>query len=263
MPRSLALRRAQPVAALALALVLVAPAVTAQHAPVVADRPGLTVGSALQARGTAQLEGGWHATLAGDDREHTFGETLLRVGVHHRLELRVALDSYVVSDAPGVHREGMRDAMVGAKLRLVDADGASPFLPQAALVVGTTLPTGHRAVAGGSVVPSATLAATWQTTHGTSLTLNAGGANRAAATGGHVMEYGTTASFAAPLTHHAGAFVEYAQAWTPSTHLTTRAANVGAALLAIPSMQLDAWMAVPVAGHGHRTSFGVGVVRRF
>lgn len=139
--------------------------------PVVADRPGYTDTPTAMPAHAVQLEAG-----ATDDRVGTaagapatqyvtFGETLLRLGLGDRTELRLFGNSYatrLTDGSPAVR--GLEDAKLGAKLNVRDVpDSVHSWLPSAALLGATTLPTGARGIGAGAAQPEAKLAVSWTT----------------------------------------------------------------------------------------------------
>ncbi len=139
--------------------------------PVVADRPGSTdTPTALPAH-AVQLEAG-----ATDDRvgaqygasrtEYlSLGEILLRFGLGANTEFRLFGNSYGTRTTDGSPTVGgMEDIKVGAKINLrAVPDSVHSWLPSAALLVATTLPTGATGIGAGAAQPEAKLAVNWTT----------------------------------------------------------------------------------------------------
>ncbi len=73
---------------------------TAQEA-LVTDRPDFTESTETVKLGRFQLEGGYTFTRIDNNKEHTLGELLLRIGARQRLELRIGISSYALTRSPG------------------------------------------------------------------------------------------------------------------------------------------------------------------
>ena len=133
--------------------------------PAVPDRPGYTDGPVALPLGALQLEVGITDDRAGTVEYTTFGETLLRVGVGARSELRLFGNSYAtrsVSGATSVH--GMEDPKVGIKTDVFPKpDSIHTLAPNLALLAAVTLPLGAPAFRGLRAQPEAKLAASWTT----------------------------------------------------------------------------------------------------
>jgi Putative MetA-pathway of phenol degradation len=126
--------------------------------PLISDRPDFTEASTTVGRGVVQLEAGYTYTFDrnGDDfeKEHSFPETLLRVGaLAEWFELRIAYNH----GSLGVHElgdfdsgSGGRDLYLGTKIGLTLQQG---ILPEMALVPQMTVPTGSETFTAHHVCP--------------------------------------------------------------------------------------------------------------
>lgn len=140
--------------------------------PLVTDRPDFTESTDTLPPGHGQLEGGVTLTEIDGDDTTSWGELLLRIGLHERWELRLESGSYAVlrpRGAPSV--EGLEDAAIGFKVRLVDARGRRPAL---SLLGATSLPTGDSELSSSSWQPSGLVAAAWELSPRLSLGANGG-----------------------------------------------------------------------------------------
>ncbi|MFN2421130.1 MAG: transporter, partial [Gemmatimonadota bacterium] len=90
--------------------------------PLVTDRPDFTESAAVVGTGRVQLEGGATWTDLGDSDELALGEILVRIGLHDRLEFRVAPNSYTRVDGPDSDVEGLEDPSLGAKWLLAEGE---------------------------------------------------------------------------------------------------------------------------------------------
>ncbi len=122
-----------------LAILLTPALVGAQEVEgIVTDRPDQTESPVVVGLGQLQIETGFLYTDGDDSRALALPTTLFRVGVAKRLELRFELGGL---EKDLVAREdGLTDIGVGGKIRLWDEKG---WLPEAALLFGTTVPIGE------------------------------------------------------------------------------------------------------------------------
>lgn len=157
--------------ALLLGVLLVGPvqAQTNEHA-VTADRPGFGDGAAVVVPGRVQVEAGYAFSRTDTTRRHSLGQVLLRVGVLPRVELRAALNSFVVfrqdltcppeRDGCNGERptqvEGFEDIMLGAKINLLP--GRTVGKPTLTVIGGVGVPTGEEAFTVDRVRPEIRLA---------------------------------------------------------------------------------------------------------
>ena len=121
--------------------------------PLVTDRPDFTESTATVEPGRVQVEGGYTYADEEGGTSHSVGELLGRIGATERLEVRVGLNSVGFVDAGGTSEVGVEDASLGVKLALVGGDALA-----AAVLAGTTIPTGRSPLGGESAVPSVVLA---------------------------------------------------------------------------------------------------------
>jgi hypothetical protein len=130
--------------------------------PLVTDRPDFTESAETVAPGRFQIESGYTFARVGDDKEHTLGELLLRVGLFQQVELRIAGNSYVWLESPDGDADGFEDMSVGAKIKLLDASEEFDLMrPNAAVIVATSLPTGAESIGEDEPQPELKLALAW------------------------------------------------------------------------------------------------------
>lgn len=159
-------------------VLLLAPAEAASQEAesLVTDRPDFTESASVPGGGRIQVEGGW--TVEGDDevRAHSLGEVLIRIGVGERFEARIepltwiSIDGDETVDADDA--DGLDDAGIGFKAMLFDA--RPPGVPAAAILLGTTIPTGDEEVGEEGWQPEARLALGWDLSELWSLGANLG-----------------------------------------------------------------------------------------
>lgn len=111
--------------------------------PLVTDRPDFTESAETVGPGRLQLEGGYTFFRVEEEKLHSLGELLLRIGLVEQLEFRLAGNSYVWLESPSGDDQGFVNMSLGAKIKLLDAPERFDVLrPNVALIVETTVPTG-------------------------------------------------------------------------------------------------------------------------
>lgn len=157
--------------ALLLVALLTLPAVAQELPAMETDRPDFTEGTQTVPPGHFQVEAG--ATFADSDGvdERSVGETLFRIGLAERLELRVGAGSHLRSEAGPVTAEGYGDTSLGLKWGWTENRGGRPA---SSLLVTAGLPWGDSEVTGDDVEPSAVVALAWELAPGTGLGVNLG-----------------------------------------------------------------------------------------
>jgi Putative MetA-pathway of phenol degradation len=134
--------------------------------PLSADRPDFTQASSTVGLGRAQLEAGYTYTrdrTGGASRvTHTYPEAILRVGVlADWFEMRLG-ESYTHSRTtfvfPVEHEPGLDDLYVGVKLGLTEQRA---FLPEMAMILQATVPTGVGFHANDRILPGGNLLYGW------------------------------------------------------------------------------------------------------
>jgi hypothetical protein len=129
------------------------------------DRPHLPEASTTVGLGRAVLEAGYtYNTSGGFFPLHSFPEALLRIGMFADwFELRVSqnLASLTTTDEPGVRstNTGAEDLQLGAKLALTEQQTC---LPESALVLQMTVPTGSKAFTANRVMPGIHYDCNWE-----------------------------------------------------------------------------------------------------
>ena len=129
------------------------------------DRPDFTESANVVPFGSFQLEGGYTYSASDDVKEHAFGELLLRIGVWHRLELRLGINSMNWSD-DGTDKEfGKDDPSLGFKIQILHGSEQFHFFrPDMSLIVGTSIPVGTDEFTGEKWQPEAKLCVSWGVT---------------------------------------------------------------------------------------------------
>jgi hypothetical protein len=256
--------------ALPLALLLAAP--VAAQGTISTDRPGLGLGTAVTPPGVFQIELGLPAVATTDAGEGSVTAysfpTLLRVGLLDRLELRAGSPVITIvntddgTDSESV--EGFGDVEVGAKYALTTGgDG----VPAVALVPSVVLPTGEEGFSAGDPVINGAVVAGFALPSALGLTTivyaSLPTADGALASGGLVAALGRA------LTGTLSGYVEGGYFLVEDPEGAGDAGNdpayvgAGAALLATPTLQLDAFFDVGLNDAASDLLFGFGVSTRF
>lgn len=235
---------------------------TENPAPAIeADRPDFTESPETVPPGSIQAEGGYTYSRNEIGTSHSIGELLVRVPADTRAELRVGFNSYWIEHAAGQVRRGLQDMAIGTKVRLIEHEERSP-VPNASIIVLSTLPTGHRGIGSRTMQPTVKLALGWQLSDRLSLQSNVN-YSYAIEDGTRFSQWATSASFGADITPRLETFVEWFG--TNPLSLGARRAdylNTGVAMKFSRSLRLDARI-----GTNARTTrnyfAGLGVARRW
>lgn len=179
--------------------------------PMVTDRPDFTEASSTVGRGVLQIENGY--TFSFDDngvdekRSHSYPETLWKIGVlADWLELRFAYN-YADEDVGGITATGSEDIYLGTKLSLT---GQAGILPQTAIILQMTVPTGDDSFSADEVLPGINYLYSWDVNDFISFA-GSTQANRAieALPGTSYAEFAQSFAIGYSLTDRLGAFTEW------------------------------------------------------
>jgi hypothetical protein len=142
-----------------LAATLAVVAAAEEAPPLVTDRPTQTYSALTVPPAMIQNELGFtHGRVDGATAD-ALGEWSVRWGVARDLELNVLLGSFVWQDAPGAGSvDGWTDSRLGLKWTSQHGDGPRPT---AALLLGTSLPTGGEAYREDTLQPEAVIVMEW------------------------------------------------------------------------------------------------------
>jgi hypothetical protein len=136
--------------AFALLLVLLASRhATGDDSPIATDRPAVTDSSVVVPSGSLQFEDGFMDTVSDGQRTLDGPETLLRLGIASKTELRLNVPDYF---GPAGAGSGFGDLGVGVKQQLGPSAGFD-----VSLVLALSLPTGARGISSGGYDPSVQL----------------------------------------------------------------------------------------------------------
>lgn len=228
--------------------------------PVATSRLGLTKPAGTVPKGVVQLETGYSRARLDQRTRHGFGETLVRVGLGPRTEVRAGWASYLRTVTPAGTVQGAGDASLSVKHRLLTNAG---WVPALAVTVGSTIPIGAQTVSAGEAQPEGAVSAEWKLPRG--LRAMTMGSHRSAVAADD--RFGQTTLAAAGRTtigKNALGHVEYAHVFT------TRAGapdighvRAGAALRLTPNLQLDGWGGRATTAGQHEYVLGIGFTQRW
>lgn len=240
--------------------------VDAQIPDLVSDRPDQTESSDTVAPGYVQFELGW--TRSRDDEDDAtldaFPETLVRVGVTNRLELRFGFDGHLWEEADGDGREdGTGDLGISLKWRLCEEAGRRP---QTAVLAGTSIPAGEAPFSSERFDPSIRLACSHTLNETLSLGYNVAGlwATEEDAAG----DRDTTASVAysavlgIALSDRLGTFVEFFGDRPTGAGKPAHSLDTGLTCLIAANVQIDIVGGVGLSDAADDWFVGAGLVWR-
>ena len=240
------------------------PALHVDPGPIITDRPDFTESAVTIPLGFTQSEMGSTYTREDGVRSISTGETLFRVGVARRVELRITAPTYTFERSAAGNAEGLEDAGLGVKIALHDGpEQPGSAEPTVAVIVGLSLPSGARPFRSRGALPEVKFLAAWNLTERVSFGSNINWA-RTEDAGSAYSEWSGSGTFGLALSERAGVFVEYfafgggQAAWQRREYV-----NSGLTYLLGSSTQLDARAGVRVRDPGKGVFFGVGVSRRF
>jgi hypothetical protein len=113
------------------------------------DRPDVTESSVVVPRGSLQIENGATWTSDHGDQTVDLSESLIRLGILNRTELRFALPDYTDGISGAGLRSGFGDLSLGLKQQL----GPLPRDVDLAVIIAVSLPTGRSGVTSGGYDP--------------------------------------------------------------------------------------------------------------
>jgi len=251
----------RPILAL-VSVTLVAVSAFADDDPLVTDRPDYTESAVTVTRGRTQIETGYTFTEIGDFEEQTLGELLVRIGWTEIVELRLGLNSHIRVDGPGVHFSGNEDLSLGCKIRLSDPLPPGSTLPQVALVLATTLPTGSAEFSISDPQPSATLALSWDLSDRTSIGSNVG-YSRLGVTGDRFGELSASLALGRALSDRLGGYVEVYTLVRQEGHGDDQFVNAGFTWMLSEDSQFDFRAGAGLASDSADFFVGAGAAWRF
>jgi hypothetical protein len=230
----------------------------------VTDRPDFTESTETVKLGRLQLEGGYTFTRVSNNKEHTLGELLLRVGAWQRLELRIGINSYALMRSPSGNASGFHDVLLGVKAKLVQ--GSERFglnRPNVAVIVATTLPTGSDAFRETQLQPEVRIALGLDLSTRLALASNLNYAY-ASEEAERFSQFSGSISFGYTLTERSGTYLEYFS-FVPSIKEgpNSKHLNAGLTYLVNYNYQLDVRVGIGLNGETPDYFFGFGASWRW
>lgn len=256
--------------AIGLTLALLSRA-AAQDPELITDRPDQTESTATVPRGWVQIETG--VGFAEEDSEGLETEvfagpgTLVRIGLAERLELRLGwvgyIDHQVSFQGSSVNASGVGDADIGAKLQLREESGR---VPEMAILVGTTVPSGDDEFTSDRFDPSFRLAFAHTLSERVSLGYNIGAAWSSTTEGGDTTTLSNgfyTIAAGYSLSEQWGAFVElFGDVALSASGPPAHSFDGGTTWLIRPNLQLDFFGGFGLSDAADDWFVGVGVSLR-
>jgi hypothetical protein len=243
----------------------------------VTDRPDFTESTDAIATGHAQLEIGYTFTLDRDGetraRTHTAPEFLLRLGVLHKLELRLGWEGYGWSETSGIEQtragrsvrrnrwdQGASDLSVGVKYKFAEQEGTSPHM---GVIAGLTVPSGSDGSSGGDVEPEVVFLWAFDVDDRWSIAGNAGIAIPRGE-GNRFTQGKASLSLACSVSDRVGLYTEYFGLYPSSEHEdAAHSVNGGVTYLVSDNFQLDARVGAGLNEEADDFFAGVGFAYRW
>lgn len=230
--------------------------------PLETDRPDYTEASSVVGSGRIQIESGWTYTRSreeGAPGEHSWPEVLARVGIAPAVELRLGLGAVSTAPPSGERFTAFEDLYVGIKIALSEQRGT---VPQLAVMLQGTFPTGDDRLSNDRVLPGAAILAGWSTTGRWSYAAGVQ-MNRVGMLG---VEIAPSIAAGFQLTPALKAYSEWFALLPSGTDRpadTEHYLNGGLALSLGPDLQVDARVGVGIGDAADRVFFGLGLsIRR-
>lgn len=221
------------------------------------DRPDFTEGTATIEPGRFQLEFGYTLTHNNDDfTDHALGESLLRIGLADRLELRLGWDGYGITRYDHNDDEsGIRDTSLGFKYAILRDH---PETPDISLIASLTFPTGARNQRADGIEGDLALALAMDLPRNLSLGMNVGAAYTSE-DDDHDFEAFFSTALGFDIAEKLGGYIEYFGimpefSWHDDTHYL----NTGLTYALTPDLQLDARIGMGLNTDADDVFFGIG-----
>ena len=232
--------------------------------PMVTDRPDFTESTETVPSGMRQVEVGTTFARRLEQQSTSVGETILRVAVLPRAELRIGLNSYTLASTAGEAVRGFEDFSLGTKVKLMNGGGDGSLKPNLSIIVGSTFPSGGAAFKANKPQPEMKFGMAWDLTSRVAFSsnLNAAYVTDNAAS---YAEFAATGSVGVGLTKRISSYLEFfsflpQQNGVSASHYT----NGGLTYLLTDNLQFDVRSGVGLRRTAGPDYFvGAGVSRRW
>jgi hypothetical protein len=221
---------------------------------IVTDRPDATESSSVVLPGYFQTEMGWKYSEDGEIQTHAIPQTLVRIGVVERVELRLGWDGYVDQNSAG-SGSGAGDGEVGTKIYLGEERGA---LPEAALLGSVSIPWGDSEISTDEVDPAFRFAFSHTLTDKLGLGYNLG-AEWETENNSTLGSFVYTIALGIGLTEEIGMFVEFFGDVGLSASGSSHTFDGGFTYLLRENVQLDILGGVGLSGNAEDWFAGAGI----
>ncbi len=235
---------------------LAATASVAAAEPLVTDRPDFTESTSAVAVGRLQIELGYTAVVDDDRDEHFLPETLLRIGVVERTELRLGWGGVRI-DEGGV--DGT-DSEIGFK-HVFDLGDDSPL--GLGFIAALSLPTGGSDATDDVVVPGFKFLWSYDLADSTSIAGNINLALPESEAGDRIGLAEASLALAHSLTEQVGTYVEYFGLYPWEQDALEHYVNGGFTFLLSDDLQLDVRVGAGLNDSADDLFAGVGLSVRF
>jgi len=233
--------------------------------PLITDRPDFTESTETVPAGMTQVEGGYTYSRAGQEKQQSYGELLIRQALGRKTELRLEVPSYSRVHSPQGNMSGFEDGSVGFKVMIAQgADKPGLKSPRVSLIGATSLPIGSRDFRERKLQPEVKLLLGWDLSERVALSSNLNYAYLSE-DGDRFSELSGSVSFGFSLSDKVGSYVEVFGFLPSGDRPNTKFVNGGFTYLVNNDFQLDARLGGGLSHDikGPDYFFGVGVARRF
>jgi len=126
----------------------------AQRPRIITDRPDFTESTDIVPKGKYQAEFGYTFNKVEKTESPSFGELLVRIPLHQKVEFRLGFNSFVLLNEQANNQSGIQDATLGLKVNIVEREKLN-----LAVIGATLIPSGSNEFGEKEVQPIIILAA--------------------------------------------------------------------------------------------------------
>ncbi|MGI8907003.1 MAG: transporter [Candidatus Sumerlaeaceae bacterium] len=229
------------------------------------DRPDFTETAETVPPRRIQVESGMTFSRTKNEKSRSAGELLIRAGLARRLEARIGLPTYTLTQGDGERLSGLEDSSFGVKISLRKGNEEEFDLidPKTAVILDTDLPTGAHVHREPHLQPGAKLCLEWPLGKRLSLASNLN-YRYASDTGQQFHQLSGSASLGYDLTERVGVYAEtFAFSREDRDGSLVQYVNTGVTYAVRENHQIDARVGTAVTGEKPNVFFGVGYSFRF